>query len=57
MNTTNFLEYSVSTYTWAYPDGKTHSKIAHMLVDRGLNSIVYLLSDLSEELTVILLTV
>ena len=51
-----FPHRKIHNYTWISPDGKTHSRIYHILVDRRQHSCV-LDVDLSDELTVILITI
>jgi len=29
-----FLHQNINKYTWTSPDGKTHNKIDHILIDR-----------------------
>jgi hypothetical protein len=34
VNSTMFLHRNIHKYTWTSPDGKTHIKIDHVLIDR-----------------------
>jgi len=37
---TRFPHSNIHRYTWNSPDGKTHSKIYHVLVDKRLHSSI-----------------
>jgi hypothetical protein len=50
-----FPHRKVHKYTWASPEGNTHNQIDQVLIEYGIQ--VYLMSDLSEGLTVILTTI
>ena len=50
------LHRSIHEFTWTSPDGKTHNRIEHILIDRRWHSSI-LDVDLSGELTVILITI
>jgi len=40
VKSTMFPHRNIRTYTWTYPDGKTHNHIGHMLKDRRWHSSV-----------------
>jgi hypothetical protein len=50
-----FLHRNIRKYTYTSPDGKTYNQIDHVLIGGG--NQVYLMYDLSGELTVILITI
>jgi hypothetical protein len=37
-----FTHRNVHKYTWTTPDGKTHTQIEHILIDRSWNSSTYI---------------
>jgi hypothetical protein len=55
VKSTMFSHRCIHKYTWTSPDGKTHNQIDHILIEDGIQ--VYLMSDLSEGLIVILTTI
>jgi hypothetical protein len=52
---TMFPHRNIHKYTWTLPEEKAHNQICHLLIEDGIQ--VYLMSDLSEGLTVILTAV
>jgi hypothetical protein len=40
VKSTIFPHFSIHKYNWTFPDGKTHSQIGHILVDRRRHSSV-----------------
>jgi exonuclease III len=55
VKSTMFPQRKIHKYTWTSPEGNTHSHIDHVMIEDGIQ--VYLMSDLSEGLTVILTTI
>jgi endonuclease/exonuclease/phosphatase family metal-dependent hydrolase len=51
-----FPHRCIHKHTWTFPHGKTHNRIDHVLIDRNIIQM-YLMSDLSEGLIVILTTI
>jgi hypothetical protein len=49
-----FPHRKIHKYTWTSPQGNTHNQTEHVLIEDGIE--VYLMSNLSEGLTVILIT-
>jgi hypothetical protein len=54
VKSTMFPHRDIHKYTWTIPEGKVHSQIDRVLIDRRWNSST---SDLSEGLIVILTTI
>jgi hypothetical protein len=52
---TLFPYRKIHKYNWTPPEGNTHNEIDHILIKDGIQ--VYLISDFSEELSVILTTI
>jgi hypothetical protein len=50
VKSTVFPHHSIHKYTWTSPNGKTHNKIDHILIDRRRHSSI--LDDISEGLIV-----
>jgi len=40
LKSTMFPQRNIHKYTWAYPDGKTHNQIDHILIDRRWHSSI-----------------
>jgi hypothetical protein len=55
VKSTMFPHGKIHKYTWTSPEGKTHNQIDHVLIEDGIQ--VYLMSDLSEGLIMILTTI
>jgi hypothetical protein len=55
VKSTTFPHRKIHIYTWTSPEGNTHNQIDDVLIEDGTQ--VYLMSDLSEGLTVILTTI
>jgi hypothetical protein len=49
-----FPHCNIRKFTWAFPDGKMHNRIDHILIGDGIQ--VYLMSDCSGQQIVILAT-
>jgi hypothetical protein len=57
VKSTTFPHRDIHKHSWISPDGVSYSQIDHVLIDkRRHSSILYYMSDLLEELTVILKT-
>jgi hypothetical protein len=50
-----FSHGNIHKYAWTSPEGETHNQIDHVLIEDGIQ--IYLMSDLSERLTVMLTTI
>jgi hypothetical protein len=55
VKSTIFPHREIHKFSWNSPEGNTHNQIDHILIEDGFQ--VYLMSDLSEGLTVILTTI
>jgi hypothetical protein len=40
LKSTTFPHHNIYKYTWAFPEGKMHSQIDHVLIDRSQHSSV-----------------
>jgi len=40
VKSTIFPHRNIHTYTWTFPDGKTHNQIDHILIDRRWHSSI-----------------
>ena len=56
VKSTMFPHRNIHKYTWTTPDGKTHSQIDHISIDKRRHSSI-LDTHLSEEMYVILITI